>query len=231
MDFITRNASNENIIVLDATFESSEQSWLHTADAPWKDKVMVFKNFKDLVLYSDLRTSIAHLKALQSEKRVLHVTMDGGRGVDFAMNSPALVIIIKDVRSLSEFRQLAGRGARKHSQTCKVFICVPHGGFLAGTSREQVETKLTTHQAYLADQDIVKMKICERLNGKNVGLRNVDAAQKAVDVLNDEDKMVSADESDPNKKQADKNYGVIVEGFPTVMPGLVSDFEDNPFFE
>ena len=50
---------------------------------------------------------------LEDEQPVFHITLDGGRGVDYKMNEPALVIIAKEPSNLSEYRQFAGRGCRR----------------------------------------------------------------------------------------------------------------------
>jgi hypothetical protein len=191
---------------------------------------MVFKDFCVPSLYANLRTGIRDLKDLQSEKKILHVSVDGGRGVDFAMNTPAHVLIIKDIQSLSEFRQFAGRGARKHSQTCQVFICVPHDGFLANMRADNVQFHLTSHQAYLGDQDLTKMKICASLDGQLIRARNSQECETAVAILNDEECQVYADEGDPNKAKAAANYAKIQAGFPTVITCEANEFEKDDFF-
>ena len=157
---------------------------------------------------------------------ICHVAPHGGRGVDFAMKKAAIVIIIKDVSTLSELRQYCGRGARRHDHRCDVYMCVPTQGVLAGASAETAEDALEGRLLNDSRQAKYKIDVCEKLHGKRSKTTNPKKRDMALSILNDARFEIHADEGVLDKSPQIQNYGIVRDVWGG-LPSTVEELQDK----
>ena len=102
-DRVGTKIAKGNVIVIDGQWTSATKSFLADATEPWSSDVVLFPKF-DADTFAETSQAVQDLAQPSPRFRVLHVSLEGLRGVDFAMEDNAHVIVYHDISGLSEFR-------------------------------------------------------------------------------------------------------------------------------
>ena len=89
--------------------------------------------------------------------QVIHVSVDGVRGVDYNMQQTAYVIIGYNVPNLAMFRQCCGRGARHFNQVADVQFVLWENEPLAKARASDLEARASALAAHF---EVALFSIC-----------------------------------------------------------------------
>ena len=213
---VSAKITKGNVIVIDGEWKSPMKSFLAAADEPWSSDVVQFPKF-DADTFADTSTAVQELALPSPRFRVLHVSLEGIRGVDFAMEDNAHVIVLHDISGLSEFRQACGRGARKFHSPCTADLVVSSASFVQESWVEDIEARLASLAPYEVMQDAVKARICGTLDGQVIRGATLENVVEAEKVLNHPDYAVHAAVGATNFESAKTNYAIVRELFQDAL--------------
>ena len=101
--WIDSHISQSSLIVIDPYLKSGSKSFLADKRKPWAKNVVVFDRVS-IDDYAQIVSQLADVAQEQTRKLVLHISVDFGRGFDFAVTGNAMVFAMKEVESVAELR-------------------------------------------------------------------------------------------------------------------------------
>ena len=107
----------------------------------WASKVVPFNNWGDLQ-FANIARKLRELSEQAHGNVILHISVDGIRGVDYKLSDVAHVLICYDVPNFAMFKQCCGRGARQFDKSANVEVIVKAGTKLARCRADQIENEL-----------------------------------------------------------------------------------------
>ena len=156
----------EHIIVIDELLGPEDESALKLYKGKaWAQHVRVFNKWGEGV-YQSVTHELLKLREPSSEKKILHISLDGIRGVDYRLGAPAHVVAAYNVPNITMLRQGGGRGARLFTDTCKLTLIICSTSMLASIKADQIETYLSNNELTLSAADSLKRAVLDEIDGK-----------------------------------------------------------------
>ena len=95
------------------------------------------------------------------------------------MKKTARVVIYWEPKTLSDFRQACGRGARDFFSQCPVELVVPADSAIGLAGASGLEQHFEAFQQHYTEHNAVKAQICSELAGKVISHQNADEIAEA----------------------------------------------------
>ena len=198
----------------------------HFKGKAWAKHVAVFNTWGEGI-YQAIVHELLKLREPTSEKKILHISLDGIRGVDYRLGAPAHVIAAYDVPNITMLRQGGGRGARLFTDTCKLTLIIPSCSMLAPIKASQIEQYLSDNELTLSAADSLKRAVLKAIDGE-VPTKTAPAEllEMTQILVNPQRKLLPTIETD--KEESVRNYKRLKQSFPglpencmTLLHGLI----------
>ena len=151
-------------------------------------------------------------------KKVLHVSLQGIRGVDYRLGETAVVICAYNVGNITMLMQCGGRGARIFTDKCNMIMIVPESSMLAKVAANSIVSYLTNLEQSSASEDGIKRHIIEAIDGEVPMKDDKKELAEVRDILVNPQRKIHASMENPDPI-AKKNYIKV----RSLFPGLPED--------
>ena len=209
---------DSHVIVIDEELKAGDVSALAECDGKsWQNDVHVFNSWSEGA-FEQVMLDLDKIRKPTTGKKVLHVSLQGIRGVDYRLGETAVVICAYNVANITMLMQCGGRGARIFTDKCNMIMIVPETSMLAKVAPNSIVSYLTNLEQSSASEDGIKRHIIEAIDGEVPTKEDKKELAEVRDILVNPQRKIHASMENPDPI-AKKNYIKV----RSLFPGLPDD--------